>query len=366
MNYYNGIIYITNRFSEFMIYEAMNAAIQTAWKDSRIGKIVRGAGLFTVGSLLISASGVFKMKPKFWTNIAPSNQEPLLTKALRYGMSAIGLIAICYGIYNIALGTLGLAAFNITEELSSSLVQSNLVNQLPENSCQEHIDHAKQTLLSCPEAKDLWENLERENPFSIRCAQDSEAIFGAKLYLKNREIVIANDTEMGNSLLFELHNLQQLKKINVLQENMCKLTPDNYAVNVEEVEYLTRIRTQSIAKKCFSRGLWSEEFAFPPGIVDVPLNFNEYVATQELGHTDMIRLDWYKFCNSAQIHEKCLAMDMKYSKILKDLKIAQEQLETLPSGMEKLKILKPLKIMQEQLSRVRLILNQTLIKHPSN
>lgn len=341
MNYINHISNTVKQFAEVILPETLQ--IVTPWQDPRIGKILEGIGVCSTGISLVAFSGV--VKTKVWTNIAPCNQESLSKKALRYGMFATGLAALCYSVYNFTFCLLewGFGPNTIQNTLVNQLAENfcpkpnqtllscpnehlssyttPLTNQIVAKSCQEHLEEAKQILLSCPEAKNLWETIEREKPFFISCTQPSETIFGAETNPFSREITVVVDKEVGYSLLFELHNLYQAKKINLLKNTMCSFTSDQFALDIEKIEYWTSEATKNITKAC--QKFWSKDFAFSPGIPVNSLSFDRYCASQELGgHTDLIRIKWYQICDPKQVLFQCSKMYLKYLEIINNLQIA--------------------------------------------
>lgn len=284
---------------------AVASAFQVSLQDTGLRKIVRGIGVTIAGLNLLFVSGIpKKLKSWYWDKIDTPDRDGNLTLAMRSGVASVGLMTTCYGIYNIAMGIL---------ELTTP------------KSCNERLIEAELKFLSCPEGQKLWNEVKSQGPFMVKCASSEEALTGAFVELKTREIFISETHEaMEKSLLFELNNLNRAEMGSLINRNMCNLETDKYAIAVESFEYQTASETYRISDGCVNKGFWPEnlrEFqeAFSGKSLKVDwTSFNGYLKTQEnTGHTDLIRLKWYKNCDPDGIPGWMLKNMDKWKAILK-------------------------------------------------
>lgn len=293
---------VINQSAQIMMPTALDILMEMSFQDARIGKIVGGIGLTVSGASLMVASGIPKtLKSRYWTN-AQTNESTSKT-ALRWGTAAAGLIITSYGVYNITTGIFELIAPNPEQQdkTSDSKFPKNMISS---TTCDADILNAKKQLLSCPEGQQIWDEVENEGPFTIRCATSDEAPAGSIVYIEKREILLSETKEMVKSLLFELTNLKRAEIASLVGRNKCGLNVEDYVVGTEAIEYGSVLDTHKIAENCIKGGFWSseldqyqEEFSGKYSDTDWT-SFEGYLATQEkYGHADFYRMQWYKKCN---------------------------------------------------------------------
>lgn len=186
---------------------------------------------------------------------------------------------------------------------------------------------AKEQLLSCPEAFQLWNEVESEGPFSLECVPYKKAPFGAMVFCDLRKILVDEDgsiNRLTSSILFELNNLKRAKSAILIDRNKCNSSADEFALAYETIEYGTASDTYKITDSCMRNGIWPKdlsdigkyyksksfydmvkEYFKDPSIDDDPYgddwtSIEGYLKHQEFtGHTDSYRVAWYKRCNPA-------------------------------------------------------------------
>lgn len=321
MSYISHISNVTRQFSE-----AVHTAIQTNWQDFGMKKIIERSLPLALSASLFACTGMYLLKAKSWMNVSSTNQEPSTKKVLRYGMFTIGFIALCYSAYMIASQIM---EFWTPPTFSFPFcgAEATFVEEFTEDMCPIHLAQAKETFLSCPEAKNLWDYLQAEKTFSVRCVPSSEVAFRATINPTFREIMITDHKEMVRNLLFELNNLKQAKRIKQFIDIMCDFPPDTFALNIEGIEFASNENTIRIANQCLSYG-WSQEIAFPPWYAKASMTFQQHLNTYA-PHTDMIHIKWYEICAPEQLCTKLVEMTQKYTDELKKLKNMQDQISKL-------------------------------------
>lgn len=145
-----------------------SAFIQMSSQDFRIGQIAGGIGLAVSGVSLIISSGIPKTL-KSWYLKSPQESKSI-PKILHWVTADVGKIITGYGIYNIASGVR-----NVKEP----------------NSCEVDALQPKETLLSCPEAQDLWNEVKAEGAFAIKRSKDTEAPTGVVPWVATPAILLS-------------------------------------------------------------------------------------------------------------------------------------------------------------------------------
>lgn len=242
-------------------------------QNIRIVKIAGGLALIGGGSGLICHSRLLAQR-------ATNDKEKADQEPIRWRTAAIGLAATCLGVCSVASG--------VMEYLYSI-------------SCDERLVIAKSNLLKCPEARDLWDSLEREDLFTVTCTKE-ELPFDAVTYM-TREIAFSSNhdqTLTESTLLFELNNLRNAKAFTFLMvDNMCNFAKDKYASAMEQLVFNTAEKAYNITKKCVDQNIWPLEWNYYKDLFTGKITRDEYFQIQEqIGHTDMYRRQWEKFCNS--------------------------------------------------------------------
>jgi hypothetical protein len=174
-------------------------------------------------------------------------------------------------------------------------------------SCETRIEEAKKTFLSCPAAKKLWHEVEKEGAFTVKYPANKaeEPATGASVHVNSRTITISNKNKhMVSPLLFELSNLKRSKMFAGIQNGKCSLPRDLYAASIEAIEYETVKESYDISNSCVNGGHWPKElrrfdrFFNNPSKENDWTHFPNYLEFQEkAAHTDLYRRDWYLKCD---------------------------------------------------------------------
>ena len=174
-------------------------------------------------------------------------------------------------------------------------------------------------LKECPKAKDLFDNLQKNNPFTIGFTKShpSAALyqdsFGSQILINPKAHFFAADT--AKSILFEMLNLCQSDRFEMVRKIALegKLSENQYAYLIESVEDNTVKLYTKVASDCIDKRHWSSYSmnAFSNNAKDK----NESLHFQEkMGHTQMYRDEYrnrYKniFCRKNKGHFSCGGMN---------------------------------------------------------
>lgn len=279
---------------------AANITVQMVSRDPRVRKILYGSTLTALGIGLVVRSGIPK-KLKSWTyKTAP--QESVSMTAIRCGTAAMGLFALGYGVYSLSTGILELTQPHEVVMYGTPHGKPSKAS-VDSKSCQQRVQEAKKQLLSCPEAKKLWDEVKSEGPFRLKCAANQELPTGCEARLWDREIRFAKDsTKIPQDLLFELNNLKQAEPALNLIVNMCDLNADDYSRSMEEMEYQNSKNDYLISQKCIKDGYFPKDYYTRMPLIDPKTSewipFKKYLSQLEkTPHPDLYRKFWYEQCN---------------------------------------------------------------------
>ena len=231
---------------------AVSSVIQAAYQDIRIAKIVTGLGFLSTGIWAIAGSGlqktinskigIFQTKepvtdPKTTTPLHETSSK----KALRWSAASIGLVASCYGIYNIANGIMGF----MTPPDSIAL-------------CTQSLEKTKEELLQCPAAKAVWDDVEKDGQLEIKCGM---SLWDSAVDPNNRKIMV-NPTlaEKVPQHLSDLISLRNAKNILQIFNNPCSVSADGYVKAMQTAQYQNAMTLNEISNKCVKDGHWPEKF----------------------------------------------------------------------------------------------------------
>jgi hypothetical protein len=225
--------------------------------------------------------------------------KSILSKTIRYGAAFVGIAAACYAAYNIALKTL-----TPPHPLEHNAFTGPLENML---------EQTKDYLLLCPQAKELWEDVQKERPFTLKNAeiniqgQAVEHVTRIPFFnwiipgMEEYEIRLSNkikDHERVAVLLFELNNIDQMGVLGQLSSHACHYTPDEYAETIERSEFLSGQRTYQVSEQCVNRGIWPKSWhLYEESFKFRKINFEDVLKSQILNeHTYTYWKQWYNKC----------------------------------------------------------------------
>lgn len=181
-------------------------------------------------------------------------------------------------------------------------------NNDPEN-CRSRLVQAKKIFLSCPEAKNLWNEVKKDGSFTIGCFSMNHPAWVTQT---DRKISLSNTLsvdEMVQNMLFELNNLKRSKQF--LSLKICEMEMNEFAIAGERIEYESVKDTYKISSECAKSGDWSQTHVMFKKNFENPLpeddwnNFENGLKTQEkLGHTEVYRSDWKEQCDPEIWHQK--------------------------------------------------------------
>jgi len=166
--------------------------------------------------------------------------------------------------------------------------------------CDDLLDKGIQAIQDCPASRKLWDDNKRNEDFAIKCDQDTHQ---ASVIPEAREILVSTlinqEAEMVDSLLFELFNLNSVDEIFITWQNMCSLSMDDFAREMEKFEYQTTVSVHDIQSECVQNGIWPESFVQNPELFEEAWSsLDKYLQHQESEvHTDLYRLQWLEGCD---------------------------------------------------------------------
>ena len=300
---------------------AISSAIQAGFHDMRIAKTVSGFGFLSAGIWTIAKSGVqkeFNSKIGIFQTKEPvgdSKTNTFLTetsskKALRWSAASVGLAATCYGIYNIASGIMEFMTppdtsnFTLHHASSSSGEQEETAASDSIVSCQQSLAKAKQEFLQCPEAKAVWDDVNKDGPFEVICGKPELAPKGSAVRPAERIIAIHERLmQKVPNILFELINLRNAKDLSQYGNSPCVMPADDYAKTMELFEYKTAKISHDISQRCIQDGHWPErwlryhkQFSETAPENERPTLESFLQHQQDTGHTDLYRIEWHERC----------------------------------------------------------------------
>ena len=198
------------------------------------------------------------------------------SKRTRLLYLATGAGITCFGIY--------LIANRIFDFFSSKY------RDLENGFCPESFYRAKENIMACPDAKVLWQEVQKMGDFTIRCNPPGSVPFGADTHCDIREIRISSDfKEVEQAFVFELSNLRQAAKIQEVQKHMCSISPEEYAHRITAIEYDSNLSLADIYKKC-QGGNWPSR-ELPTPTLDAFLQHGK-----GSGHFNNYITNWYMAC----------------------------------------------------------------------
>lgn len=202
---------------------------------------------------------------------------------------------------------LGFFTQKVADKIYYSALKSMKIVPTDANSlfASEKLLQAIQIFKRCPKANQLLEEL-RKSGIKIGSVSKEEAPAGAVAWIESRTIGISEKLtkdEMINALLFELINFERSDQLNKIHQNMEKMTPREYALNVERYEYVTAKMTHEILQQAVKDRQWPAEcsqyeWQFSKENPENWNTFEGYLKTQEKTcHTDLYEQQWYEKCN---------------------------------------------------------------------
>lgn len=278
-----------NQSLEVLVPVALDASLQLGLQDQKIAKVVSGIFISFSGLNLLRKTA-FQGKPIS----QPTNQN--VNHSSNWGTIGVGILATAYGTYNLVTGLMELYSspedkvYKAHEGYDEEIEYENTIKFGPYQKCDDRLRFVEEELKSCPGARQLWEDLQDEKAFTVRCTTFEDAPTGAVVDTRNRVIGLSDPSDrMTENLLFELNNLKQAHQISFNQYRACQQDPYTFAENVERIEYDTAKYTFDMAEKCIEQGYWPEGYStftkFKNGEWH---DFPSYLETQKSnGHYDL-------------------------------------------------------------------------------
>lgn len=252
---------------------AVAGMASACFQDRRIGRIVEGTILAGSG-LCLSLKGTFHFRQE--------RRVGMITRALGFGMIAIGVSQVASGIF----------------ELMDP--QSNL------NSCEDRIDYAKQAIQTCPYTNEIWASNLKVGPVTTVCQAIPEEL-GVMWRgdVAPREITVSQDLQnVVPKLMNAIISLLHFGKTKQILSKACQLKPDVFAQQMETCEWESILKTHKLSLRCAEEGFWPTNFvAYPEEFIGRKMgrswdSLDYYLKIQEAsGHTKLYRDNWHRNCD---------------------------------------------------------------------
>ncbi len=284
---------------------------------NKVENAVLGLGFIGAGFALIKSSGVLKpLQSWIWNTPNPYSQESWSKTTMRWSAAAVGAVGISLGIFHLLKEYIisesyplppeyPLDDYPLDDQIPKPLASSSIT---PQQRCERSVARFR----SCRAANQLWEEVEKDGPFTVKCVSNASGHFNAKVEHSSRTIYIPeSDESIGHSLAFELENLKNVNLLNKISENGCSfLSADVFAKKIEMVENDSWHKSNEIRRTCPPL-FWKEERSGTEILEEFLriLNINPKDScrlrndelleiAEDILHTDEYRLEWYLHCSN--------------------------------------------------------------------
>jgi len=273
---------------------ALSSAIQIGTSDKRISNVVGGSLLMGFGISLMAKADVPKMLKSHRSKTVDMPQQAILEKIMRLGMASLGLVIVGIGAYSLCAGI-------------SEFVQPSFNVNSSFETCEQKLEDAKKVFFKCPEARNLWKDVEKDGKFTLQYAggmRHGGSTFheGRKIFINDYTIPGTKALPMNNIIAFELINLKNSKPFMDLNERMCSINMEEFAYQKQLLEFETAKIFNDLNKKCTEKGVWE-----PSPIYDTD---GGKVLSDQLasGHTGAYLLSWIAKCNFEKLEAAMAAL----------------------------------------------------------
>lgn len=208
----------------------VGSVVQVGLQDERVRKIACGFSFMMSGVKSIC----------FWKNSKSQGEESTLKTVSRLGVATIGVAGICFGVYQVATGVLNIVA---------------------PQTCENALVKAQEKLLSCPQAKRIWDSLAERSPFTAGCATPSDGMLGLSHFAEEtREILVINGPtdEIVETLSYGMHAMRHPQVIGEIVQAYKEKTIsyEKYTEIMTNVAQLLRIDVEILSEDCIENGFW--------------------------------------------------------------------------------------------------------------
>lgn len=138
--------------------------------------------------------------------------------------------------------------------------ECNAYNDWLRHSDQTPIGEAITSLQLCPQAKELWQNVNKKRKVAIVQLPSSEVPTG-RMLAQLDTILLGNNQSTEDKLywlLFETHSLSRKDDLLLLQDQAGRgeLSRENFAKDIEKFKYQTALENYKMNKNCIDGGFW--------------------------------------------------------------------------------------------------------------
>ena len=187
----------------------------------------------------------------------------------------------------------------------SEAEKKDFIKKITLDQCEQQLQSATKIFLECDAAKKLWDQVKKKDAFSVKCVPFAEAPTGGKVTFKTRQISISEaDENIGDTLLFELINLDRAKESITNVQQICSIPADEYAQQVESFEYENAKSAHKIAAECINvNKKWPKNWAIFKDQFSGPTlwsTFDKCLETQKkTGHYQARIAAWNQLCQGS-------------------------------------------------------------------
>ncbi len=261
---------------------ALSSAIEIGVADKRISNIVGGTLLMSSGISLLAKADVPQMVKSYFS-IESNTHETLFNTIRRFGIATLGLGIVGVGAYNLSQGIFDLV--------------SPMINL---KTCEQKLSEAKKNFFICPEAKNLWIEVEKLGKFTLEC--NSKMMSPGGVIPETRKIFVSNYVTPGSlastiesTIGFELINLKNSKTVLNLSQKICTFQSSDFARALELYELESAKSYNILVSKCNQYGFWPLSEIYE---IDEAKYLNQQMRS---GHTSTFLLTWMVNCNPENV-----------------------------------------------------------------
>lgn len=167
-------------------------------------------------------------------------------------------------------------------------------------SCNVQLSEAKKFINACPAAANF---AAEQQPYTIECRTPEQIHGQGAVRFEKRSILVSDkplstnvvNEPMTKTILFELNNLNQSDSFLKVIKEACSDSANNYAWQMENLEFKTTLNTEKIVKECVDLKAWPENWHH--NITDTDDDFAWSMYNQiTMGHFDFYIQAWHRLC----------------------------------------------------------------------
>jgi hypothetical protein len=131
-----------------------------------------------------------------------------------------------------------------------------------DSNCGAHLWLHEYLIANCPQGRELLEEIEKDGPFTIKCAQPSEMYDAPAMTEITRRVISISPRhiDVHTAMTFELLNLRAAKKFLPLILDPCNHAIDRYEYSIKKstIEWENLVAQSKLARACKDLPIWDE------------------------------------------------------------------------------------------------------------